>query len=493
MNNFIKFFLVLFLVTSCSSDKSSKFWSKGKKIFSSEGPKTCSAGIFSIKRVSCDSKKLSKNLSASKDLEVEDKKEIFAKEEALNNEFNPNLKLEIYSKAINNNSLETLNNNDGRVSYNGKLENISKYKFKKIENFDQYEYEITSNQNNIIFFDNKGSILNFDNKSNLVWNKNYYSKSEKKQKPKLFFSHNKKILIVADNIAKLYALDIKTGELIWKTKTNAPHNSQIKIYKNKFYIIDFENTLRAYSVNDGKEIWNNKTQKSLIRSQKKLSLVIKDEIVYFNNSLGDISAVDINSGNLIWQTPTQSSIAYDVGFFLKTSVIVMDNNALFFSNNQNQFFSIDTQTGTINWKQEINSSLRPTIINDLIFTVSDEGYLIILEKKTGNIIRVNDTFGGLKKNFFSSKGPKTCAVSLFSTKRVPCNEKKIRTMIKPTGFIVGTEKIYISTDNGRLLVVEISNGKVLSELKIDNKKISRPSIINKNLYVITENSIIKLN
>ena len=45
-------------------------------------------------------------------------------------------------------------------------------------------------------------------------------------------------------------------------------NSQLKIYKDKFFVIDFENILRCYSIKDGVEIWNVKTETSLIRSQK---------------------------------------------------------------------------------------------------------------------------------------------------------------------------------------------------------------------------------
>ncbi|MDC0951873.1 PQQ-binding-like beta-propeller repeat protein, partial [Candidatus Pelagibacter ubique] len=206
---------------------------------------------------------------------------------------------------------------------------------------------------------------------------------------------------------------------------------------------------------------------SLIRSQKKLSLVILNEKIYFNNSLGDISAVDINNGNLLWQTPTQSSLAFDTGFFLKTSDVVADKEALFFSNNQNQFFSLDIQTGNLNWKQEINSNLRPVIINDLIFTISMEGYLIIMEKNTGNIIRSNYLL-----NKFKAKN---------------------RLKIRPAGFIVGNKNIYLSTNIGRFLVIDIATGKTRTILKIDNKKISRPAIFNKNLYLITDNSIIKLN
>ena len=433
MNKLFRILLIYFLITGCSFQKNSKFWNKEK----------------------------------IEEEKQENVTEIFKKEETLNFELNPNLKIELDSRAVNNNFLNNFNNNNGRINYSGRLENVSKYKFKKIENFYQYEPEITFNQNNIIFFDNEGSILSFDSSSNLIWKKNYYSKVQKKQNPFLFFGHNNKILIIADNIAKLYAVDINTGELLWTKKNNAPFNSQVKVYKDKIYVIDFENTLRAYSINDGKEIWNRKTQNSLIRSQKKLSLIILDEKIYFNNSLGDISAIDINNGNLIWQTPTQSSLTYDTGFFLKTSDVVADENLLFFSNNQNQFFSLDIQTGNLNWKQEINSSLRPIIINNFLFTVSLEGYLIIIEKNTGNIIRSNYLFNNFKI--------------------------KNRTKIKPTGFIVGNENIYLSTSNGRILVVDINSGITKTVLKIDNKEISRPAIFNKNLYVITDNSIIKLN
>jgi len=431
VNNILKILLIFYFLTGCSFQKQSNPLSKEEAI-----------------------KEKQQNIN-----------EILKKKEVLSKEFNPNLKIKLYSKVINSSYLQNLDNNNTRANYNGSLQSVLKYKFKKIENFSQYEPEISFNQKNIIFFDNKGYILNFDYNSNLIWKKNYYSKSEIKQKPILFFTQSKNTLIIADNVAKLYALDINTGKLLWEKKNTAPFNSQIKFYRDKFYLIDFENTLRAYSLNDGKEIWNNKTQNSLIRSQQKLSLVIVKEKIYFNNSLGDISAVDINTGDLLWQIPTQSNYTYNAGFFLKMSDIVAENETLFFSNNQNEFFSIDMKTGNLNWKQEINSNLRPIIINNFIFTVYLEGYLIVIEKDSGNIIRVNDIFGNFK------------------------NKKRIK--IKPSGFIIGIKNIYLSTDKGHLLIIDINNGKVKSTLKIDNKKISRPVVVNQNLYVVTDNSIIK--
>ena len=35
-------------------------------------------------------------------------------------------------------------------------------------------------------------------------------------------------------------LDLKNGDLVWSKRNLAPFNSQIKIYKDRFFIIDFK-------------------------------------------------------------------------------------------------------------------------------------------------------------------------------------------------------------------------------------------------------------
>ena len=353
------------------------------------------------------------------------------------------------------------------VNFDGSLKKLSKYKFSKIENFYQAEPVISFYGENIIFFDDKGTILQFDKNSRLVWKKNYYTKSEKKLDPILQFANNNQFLIVADNLTKYYKLNLDTGDIIWSKKNLAPFNSQIKIYKDRFFVVDFTNTLRCFSLKNGKELWNFQTETPLIRSQKRLSMVIVKDVIYFNNSLGDISAVGIMDGELLWQLPTQSDVLYESAFSLETSDIITDNKDLFFSNNKNQFFSIDINSGSFNWENSVNSNLRPTVIDNFIISVSLEGYLIVIDKITGNIIKVTDVFNNFKP--------------------------KKRKEILPTGFIVGLKNIYLSTNIGRLLVIDIKSGKTISTLKIDKDKISRPFISNQNLYLAKDNAIIKLN
>ena len=432
MNNILKYFIFLILLNNCSLDASKKIWKNKKNTIIKENNKT----------------------------------QLFNREESLNKQFNSQLKIKLTTKLVNDNLPNNLLNNIGRADFDGELKKISKFKFSKIKDFKYYEPELIFDSDNLIFFNNKGSIIKFDSDSNIIWKKNYYNKSEKKISPFLTFSKDSKTLIVADNISKYYAINLKDGILLWSKYNSSPFNSQIKIYNDKFFIVDFNNTLRCISIKNGKELWNIKAGDAFIKSQKKHSIITLNNILYFTNSTGDITAVDIDTGVMLWQTPTQISKIYEDTFSLKTSNIVANDKMIIFSNNKNKFYSLDLATGTIKWKLNINSNIQPTIINNLIFTVSNEGFLAIIDSSTGNILRVTDIF------------------SLF--------KEKDRNKINPVGFLVAKKNIYLTADNGKLLVIDIENGKTNSVIKISNNKISKPYVSNKSLFVVKDNSIVKL-
>ena len=51
----------------------------------------------------------------------------------------------------------------------------------------------------------------------------------------------------------------------------------------------------------------------------------------------------------------------------------------------------------------------------------------------------------------------------------------------------------ISTNNGRLFIVDISTGKINSIIKVDNASISRPFVFDQKLILVKNDAIIKLN
>ena len=224
--------------------------------------------------------------------------------------------------------------------------------------------------------------------------------------------------------------------------------------------------MNCYSIKNGNLIWSFKTEKPFVNSFKKLSLIIKNNSVIFNNSLGDITAINIESGSLNWQISTQNSSIYEEMMKLKTSTLIENENSIYFSNNKNQFFSIDIESGALNWMQNVNSYLKPTVIGNLIFTISLDGYFFVIDKESGNILRITNLF----------KDPKISKKNF-----------------SPSGFVMNSKELFVSTNQGKLLIVNIKDGNIKNILNIDNNKISRPFVKKQNMYLVKDNSIIKLN
>jgi outer membrane protein assembly factor BamB len=397
---------------------------------------------------------------------IENTKTILTKQIKLEEEFNSNLYVKISNGKSNQNSLNN-QNDTGELAYKGIFEKIGKYNFSKFNDFDFISPSPLFYNKNLVFYDNKGEIALYDENQKALWKNNFYNKSEKKIRPRLNFALKNNILIVTDDVAKYYAINIDTGELLW-TKTNiVPFNSNIKIKDDIFYVVDYKNILRSISIKNGSEIWNLKTEESLTKSNTKISIALDEKSIYFNNSIGDITAVDIKSGQLVWQLPTQNNNISQNAFQLSNSNLVINENTIFFSNNKNEFYSIDTATGLINWKNEISSDLKPVVIGKLVITISEKGYLYLVDKKSGNIIRINDLFKDYK-------------------------DKK-RKQIKPTGFFITSNKIYVTNSDGKLIIVNSNEGNILNIVKISGGKILQPFINENNLFLITNGSIIRFN
>ena len=393
-------------------------------------------------------------------------KKIFSVENKITAEFNQELKLDL-SKIRTNYKIINNQNNYGSQEYNGSIKKIGNYKFSKLDNINQLNYKPLFLDDGLIFFDNKGSIIRYDNNQKVLWKKNHYSKSEKKLKPRLNFVLEDENLLVTDSIAKYYSVNINTGEINWLKNNIYPFNSEIKKNKKRIFVVDYKNILRCYNINDGSECWNLPTEDSFTMSNSNFSLIIVNDMIIFSNSLGDITGVDIESGLITWQLPTQSSTIINEIYNFKISKLVSDGKSIFFSNNKKEFYSIDVKTGTINWINEINSNLTPIISDDLIFTVSNEGFLYVVEKNKGNILRITDIYINYKS--------------------------KKRKDVKPIGFAIGNTKLYLTSTDGKMIIVDLSHGNIIGSEKVSGNFASQPFIFNQNLFIIRNGSIVQYN
>ena len=225
MNKLLILLLALLILNHCSFSEKSRIWK--------------------------DKEKLTENNSNIK--------KVFLNEKKIVTEFNSELKLNLNNIKVNNKIIDN-KNNYGSQSYNGTINKIANYKYSKLEEVNLFNLKPIFLNGALIFFDKSGSVIRYDKSQKIIWKKNYYSKSEKKLKPKLNFVLDNENLLVADSIAKYYSINVNSGKLNWSKNNTYPFNSEIKKYKIKIFVIDYKNTLKCYYINDGSECWNLQTE-----------------------------------------------------------------------------------------------------------------------------------------------------------------------------------------------------------------------------------------
>ena len=435
------FFLIFFFLSSCSFDDKTGIWSGGEKerkrisdIENEQKQIINTKNIYSSSNINLPEISLKKNINLSKPV-----KNLSWKMSTLN-----------------------LQNSLGNI-YLSSIDNI--FLKKKIgKNKSKVLQSINSPlilDNNIIISDEKGTIFNIDLNGKVKWKKNIYKKIFKRVYKKLTISIYSGKIYVADNIGFVYSISLKNGELLWIKNHGTPLKSNIKVFKNKIFLINQDNRVICFSAIDGLKIWDIRSISSFIKNQDFLSLAISQEgdVVVINSS-GTLFKVNGENGSLYWSLETiGSKFEHDTDFFKSSKVVIDDKNIIFSASSS--IFSFKLDTGYINWEKKMNSVGAPIIDRKNIFFVTDSGHFVIIEKNTGEVISSTNILTILKK-------------------------KKQNT--KVTGFIMGSGKIYAVTLNGYLIVSSASSGKPEYFSKIGDPITTSPIISDGKLYILTENS-----
>ena len=443
MNNYkiIIFFLISILLSSCSFDNKTGIWGDSEK----------------EKRKIAELEKKQKQI-----IEVEkiySSETIYLKEKLMKKDI-------ILSKPKKNNErlLSHLNYENflGNLYLTGVDNVILKKKIGKNKfNIRTDNIPLLAYKSNFIFSDDTGTIFNINKKGKINWKKNIYKKIYKRINKILVLSIYKNNIYIADNIGFIYSIDSLSGKLLWIKNYGTPIKSNIKIFKDKIFLIDHKNKIICLNSDDGSLVWDVLSIESFIKSQNLLSLAVsKEGNLFAVTSSADIYKIRAKTGDIFWSRNTAESLyANATDFFRSSEIVIADNNIIFSS--ASTVFLFDIKTGNTVWKKELSSIAAPIVDNENIFIVTKNGYFVILNKEKGKIISSTNILKILKK-------------------------KNQKTLI--TGFVLGSDKIYAMTQNGFLIVSSASSGKVESFKKIGKSNMS-PLIINEGaLYYLTENS-----
>ena len=194
-------------------------------------------------------------------------------------------------------------------------------------------------------------------------------------------SINNFFLLKLDN-DDLYLINPANGEVIWKSESqNIPlrtKGSSRPLYMgNTVFVARDNGSVSSYNSIDGTLNWftiiSSRSGRNDLESQRdaEMEITIDNDKLYYGHFQGELNALDINTGNIIWTSP-----------FSFINNIIINNNAIYGTTSDNTVVSIDQASGFVNWKSKTSSEqlTQPFIINDVVMAFTVEGTLVAFNK-----------------------------------------------------------------------------------------------------------------
>lgn len=200
---------------------------------------------------------------------------------------------------------------------------------------------------------------------------------------------NDEAVIVRTESGYVNALQAATGKLLWSREHQEPalilHGSSSPKIVGNMALCGFANgEVVAFNLASGNVIWQQQIAARtgsgfLVESMVDIIAdpVVVDNVVYAVPHKGNIAALNVKTGRIIWQKP----LASDVGLTVAgDNIYVVDSN--------NRVLALSKSNGDEEWHQDAfaNRSLSaPAVLGDLVVVGDVEGYVHWLSAANGRM------------------------------------------------------------------------------------------------------------
>lgn len=201
--------------------------------------------------------------------------------------------------------------------------------------------------------------------------------------------------VIADNMAMIktldgqfWAINLSNGSTLWRRGHNVPFmrlsgGSRPKVVGDKVIVGYADGKLDAYSL-QGKLLWQIAAANPQGASdvEQMVDIVADPKIsgntIYVVTYQGNLTAVNTDTGNVIWQQPLSSY-----------SGLALSNQAVFVTDATGTVKAYNRSNGQLLWQQD-NLKYRkltaPVVVGNSIVVGDGEGYLQFLSQSDGSVI-----------------------------------------------------------------------------------------------------------
>ncbi|MBB72677.1 MAG: outer membrane protein assembly factor BamB [Legionellales bacterium] len=187
--------------------------------------------------------------------------------------------------------------------------------------------------------------------------------------------------------AKAYAFDAKTGKQLWQAKISNQSLAN-PVYTNGLVIFKtIDADVIALNARTGKQVWHYEgdTPRLILRASSVPVETHGGVVVGFAN--GEVVVLTVQEGKLFWQ----KQVADPQGFSDLSRMVDIDadpvpaGNTLFVATYQGNISALDLRTGKLIWQHKLSSYTGMAVSDDKVFVTDADGRIWAFNASTGQV------------------------------------------------------------------------------------------------------------
>lgn len=195
------------------------------------------------------------------------------------------------------------------------------------------------------------------------------------------------LIVVGSQSGEVVALDEISGEELWRQRLSSEVLAPAKVGSDKVIVRTADGRLTALSATDGNIMWNYQRAVPLLSLRGVSSPMIDGQTVLAGYDNGKLVALSLNDGKVIWE----KSVAVPSGRTELERLVDIDadpvihDGVIYAVAFQGNLAALDIDTGQSLWDREMSSTSGIAVAaKDAIYVSDDESYLWAVADGTGD-------------------------------------------------------------------------------------------------------------
>ena len=270
-------------------------------------------------------------------------------------------------------------------------------------------------------------------------------------------------VLVGSGYGQVIALDAATGQEQWRVSVAAPVRAAPTVWGDRVLVITAENQTVALGLSDGQRIWQHQGIQESAGLLGGASPSTDGTIVIAPYSSGELVALRLDTGRLIWgdnlaaiRRQSAVSALSDI-----RGLPVIDRGLVYAVSHSGRTAAIELRSGNRVWEREVGGLETPWIAGDWLFLVSADGEVVCLNRRDGGVRWVTQLPRWTDPD--RRRGP-----------------------IDWAGPVLASDRLVVVGSNGEAVALSPYSGQVLGVLRLPGATRVAPALADGTLYILTD-------